>query len=169
MNDPERYQLFCKMMEVVDIGFDLMQEYDSQLHNYHGTILYQAESQMIKDIGDQPGITAATLAQQGEKSNSAYSQLTKKLKDKGWVRQERSEKNNREYRLYLTEEGNRIYLGHQRFEAFCYQRTFEMLDKFSVEELQTFVDVQAQLNKAFQIDVEESRTTTFLASQAPAT
>ena len=157
MEEKDRYELFCKLIDSLDVGFDLMQEYDSQLHNYHGTILYQAESQMIKAIGDAPGITAAALAARAGKSNSAYSQLTKKLKDKGWVRQERSETCSREYHLFLTEEGNKIYLGHQKFERACYERTFRMLSSFTEEQMQTFLCIQNRLNDAFRLDVEESK------------
>ena len=59
--------------------------------------LYQAESQIIKAVGDQPGITASELSREFHKTNSACSQLIRKLKKKEWIRQERNEKNNREY------------------------------------------------------------------------
>ena len=83
-----------------------------------------------------------------DKTNSACSQLIRKLKKKEWIRQERNEKNNREYNLSLTEE---------EFETACYERTYHMLDGISEEEMRTYIGIQKQLNRAFKLDVEESR------------
>ncbi len=154
----ERYRLFIRLLETFDRGCSLTEEYDSLLHNYNGTLMYQAESQMIKIIGNHPGITAGEISQGMGKSGSASSQIIRKLKEKGWVRQERNEMNNRQYNLYLTEEGNAIYQDHRRFEERCYQRTFHSLDGFSEEELRVYMSIQEQINSTFQMDVEESRS-----------
>ena len=62
MSEQKRYELFCAIINELDRCTALINEYDSQLHDYQGVIMYQAESQMIKAIGDSPGITAARLA-----------------------------------------------------------------------------------------------------------
>jgi len=157
MGVDKRYELFCELLKTVDEGVDAIDEYDSLLHDYHGTVLYQAESQIIKAVGDQPGITASELSREFHKTNSACSQLIRKLKKKEWIRQERNEKNNREYNLYLTDEGKVIYKKHEDFENACYERTYHMLDEISEEEMRTYIRIQNQLNRAFKLDVEESR------------
>ena len=48
----DRYGRFCKMIEELDRGVELIEEYDSLLHDYNGVMLFQAESQLIKAIGD---------------------------------------------------------------------------------------------------------------------
>ena len=48
MVDTTRYNLFCDLIAQLDIASELIQEYDTQLHDYKGTVLYQAESQLIK-------------------------------------------------------------------------------------------------------------------------
>ena len=58
MGVEKRYELFCELLKTLDEGVDAIEEYDSLLHDYRGTVLYQAESQIIKAVGDQPGITA---------------------------------------------------------------------------------------------------------------
>ena len=63
MEKDERYSLFCQMIDQLDRGAYLIEKYDSLLHDYYGAVLFQAESQMIKAIGDAPGITAAALAE----------------------------------------------------------------------------------------------------------
>ena len=149
MREDERFDAFCEMMEELDRGAYLMDEYDSLLHDYNGVVMFQAESQMIKAIGDSPGITAARLAKKFGKSAGACSQLIRKLK--------RNRDNSREYNLILTEAGKDIYIKHRDFEEACYERTFRMLDEVSRTEMETYARIQRLLNKAFEIDVAESK------------
>ena len=157
MREDERFDAFCEMMEELDRGAYLMDEYDSLLHDYNGVVMFQAESQMIKAIGDSPGIPAARLAKKFGKSAGACSQLIRKLKSKEWVSQVRNRDNSREYNLILTEAGKDIYIKHRDFEEACYERTFRMLDEVSRTEMETYARIQRLLNKAFEIDVAESK------------
>ncbi len=50
------------------------------------------QSLRLSTVGDQPGITASELSREFHKTNSACSQLIRKLKKKEWIRQERNEK-----------------------------------------------------------------------------
>ena len=154
----QRYALFCAMIDELDRSCSLINKYDALLHDYNGVHLYQAESQMIKAIGDAPGITAAEIASILNKTGSACSQLISKLSKKGWVIQERNPENRREYFLQLSEEGRDIYEKHRIFEEQCYQRTFQMLADIPTEELQAYIGIQSRLNQAFQLDVNESIT-----------
>ena len=154
----KRYQLFIRLLDAFDQGCSLTEEYDALLHDYNGVILFQAESQMIKMIGNHPGITASEISKTFDKTSSASSQLIRKLKKKGWVRQQRNKDNNRQYNLFLTEEGDAIYRNHQQLEQACYQRTFQGLADFSQEQLETYIAIQHRLNQSFQLDVEESRS-----------
>ena len=153
----KRYDLFIQMLNEFDKGCGLTEEYDALLHDYDGIILFQAESQMIKMIGNNPGITASQISKIVDRTSSASSQLIRKLKKKGWVMQKRNEENNRQYNLYLTEAGSQIYRKHQSFENACYKRTFHGLDRFSEKELETYIAIQKQINETFRLDVEESR------------
>ncbi len=155
--DDKRYETFIRLIMAFDAGIDLSIEYDSLLHNYNGTILYQAESQMIKFIGDNPGITATEISNIQKKTGSASSQLIRKLRKKGYVIQKRDKQNNRCYNLFLTDEGERIYQDHKIFEERCYMRSFESLKRFSDKELETYIAIQKCLNSTFELDVEESR------------
>ena len=140
----ERYQTFCTAIDVLDDGVALINAYDALLHDYEGEKMFQAESQMIKAIGNRQGTTAAQLAASFGKTASACSQL-------------RNPENSREYHLFLSEEGMKIFEKHRKFEEFCYQRTFEMLGEVTQEELQSYIRIQQCLNRAFALDVEESR------------
>jgi len=152
-----RYGLFQDMLAEIDEAYALMHEYDSQLHDYNGVILYQAESQLIKLIGNFPGISAVECASKQKKTMSACSQLIKKLRNKGWIRQERNELNNRVYNLYLTDEGKEIYKNHKKFEEKCHRRTYKLLEHCSEDEFKTFIKVQNLINKGFHQDVEDGK------------
>lgn len=158
MQTDKRYALFIKLIEVFDLGCKHVNDYNGMLHDYHGTILYQAESQFINKIGRNPGITITELSMIYDKSVSACSQLMRRMKNKGWIYQQRNQTNNREFKLFLTEEGEAIYHSHLNFEEVCYRRTFAMLDEFSEEQLKEYIAIQEHLNSAFLLDVEESRS-----------
>lgn len=157
MNIDKRFEIFCHMLEELDHSVYLIDEYDKLLHDYNGEVMFQAESQMIKTIGDFPGITASQISKKFGKSTSSSSQIIRKLKNKGWVRQTRNELNSREYNLFLTEAGKGIYDKHRDFEQKCYNRTFEMLSDVTNEEMESYIKIQKRLNKSFEIDVEESK------------
>ena len=112
---------------------------------------------MIDLIAAQPGITATDLAGILNKTVSACSQMIRKLRAKGWVKQVRNEENNRLYNLLLTEKGQKVYEAHSRFEQGCQERTFHLLNTFSEEELSIHLAVQKQLNAAYREDVRQSR------------
>lgn len=160
MIEKSRYSLFCDMIEELDTAYSLIGEYDSLLHDYNGVILYQAESQLIKMIGNYPGISANECAGILKKTLSACSQLIKKLRTKKWVRQVRNENNNRVYNLYLTDAGKMIYENHKIFEEGCYRRTYSLLDSFSEEDLSTFIRIQQEINQGFRLDIEDSKALT---------
>lgn len=158
MPEKNRYTLFCDMVAELDEAYKLIHEYDSQLHNYNGVILYQAESQLIKLTGNFPGISAAECARILGKSLSACSQLIKKLRKKEWIRQERNELNNRVYNLYLTDAGKAIYKNHKKFEEGCYKRTYRLLDSFSEDDFNMFIRIIKLINQGFRLDVEDSKS-----------
>ena len=73
-----------------------------------------------------------------------------------WSIEIRNERNNREYNLYLTGEGKRIFKNHAEFDLRCYKRNFEGLAQFGYEDLEKYLEIQKKINKSFQKDVEES-------------
>lgn len=153
----EHFEKVCELLNIFDEGHALANEYDSLLHDYNGITLYQAESQFIRRVGDVPGITITELSIFFNKTKSACSQLMYRMKKKNLLTQVRNEHNNREYNLYLTDEGQQLYQFHKIFEEGCYRRTAEMLSIFTLEELETYIKIQNKLNAAFLLDVNESK------------
>ena len=152
----KRYELYCKLLDELDEGCRLIIDYDSVPHNYGSATLYQAESQIIHLVGHQPGITASEIATIFKKTPSACSQLIRKLRKKELITQKRNKENNREYQLYLTENGVKIFEDHDKFEKRCYQRSYQNLSGFSEDDFKTYIAIQQKLNETFAMDVEES-------------
>lgn len=153
----KRYDLYCQMINELDEASRFIQEYDSIPHDYGAAVLYQAESQIIHLVGRIPGITAREIAEVFKKTPSACSQLIRKLREKGWISQILNTEKHREYRLFLTDSGKKIFRDHDAFEQRCYQRSFHRLDGFSEEDFKTYIAIQKCLNESFALDVEESR------------
>lgn len=152
-----REELLKGIWRAQDEAYSLMVEYDSLPHHYGDHILYQAEGEIIDLIAVHPGITITDLGNILKKTASACSQIVRKLREKGWVEQTRNRDNNRLYNLTLTEDGMKIYEGHQAFTQNCREITYELLGEFTEEELAAHLRVQKKLNEAYVGDVKRSR------------
>lgn len=155
--DARRKELLKRIWRAQDEAYDLMFEYNSLPHYYGENILYQAEGEIIDLIAVNPGITITALGTILQKTPSACSQIVRKLRDKGWVRQSRNRENNRLYNLTLTESGMGIYRDHIHFTQKCRDITFGLLEEFTEEQLESHLCIQRRLIQAFQGDVERSR------------
>ena len=151
--DGKRLELFREMIAEIDKAYELMVAYDSRPHKYGAVTLYQAESYMLYYIGEYPGITITDLAKRQRKTKSACSQLLSKLLDKGYVVQQRNEKNRREYLLYLTDLGEATHVAHKKVNETYIMRTLEMLDGFTEKQFEIYLNIQQRINESFLEDV----------------
>ena len=152
----ERFNLFLQVIESFDQGYDYTSEYDAVPHKYGDEILYQSEMHLLKEVGKAEQITVTELAGIMKKTKSACSQMVHKLRKKGFLEQERNEKNLREYILTLTDRGKEIYNLHTNFEKKCLQRSCKYLNEFSDDDLRLYIRIQNKLNEAFAKDVEDN-------------
>ena len=74
----------------------------------HGTELTMMEIRAIMMIGDYPGITATQLGYYWNRSRGAISQILKKIEAKGFIYKEKSETDEKVFRLYTTDWGMEI-------------------------------------------------------------
>lgn len=155
--DRKRDELLRQIWEAQNQAYELMVECDSLPHHYGENILYQGEGHIIDLIAVYPGITITDLSNILKKTPSACSQIVRKLREKGWVEQNRNRNNNRQYNLTLTDSGMKVYQAHQMFTKDCEAKTYELLNNFTAEELETALRVQGKLNEAYAGDVERSR------------
>lgn len=153
----ERKKILDEIWKSQDEAYALMAEYDSLPHYYGDDVLYQAEAYIIRHIGLAPGITTTELAAKLKKTPSACSQIVKKLVDKNLVLQERNAQNRRLYNLRLTKDGEKVFYDHIEFNECCQKQTFDMLSEFSIDELNSYLCVQKQINEAYRSDVQRSK------------
>lgn len=153
MKDQKECLYFQLLKEVLE-GRRLLNEYDASPHRYGDTVLFQAESHLIQEIGRTPDTTVTDLAEKLGKTPSACSQLVRKLRAKGLVVQTRNETNNRVYHLNLTDTGWLIYQHHEQYDEACRQRELQHLSDFSIEDLELFSRIQRCLNQAFEEDIK---------------
>lgn len=149
-------ELYMQIMNSLEASYHLMAAYDEMPHKYGDSILYQVESHTIEMIGSYPGITSSELSVRMNKTSSASSQIIRKLKKKGLVFQRRNKENNREYKLFLTEHGWRIYQAHAAVDEECGRRKMAKLSVFTKEELSTYLRIHNVINKEFEVDVKQA-------------
>ena len=151
----KKQKLYDELMAAFDEGCDLCAQYDAIPHQYGDEILYQSEMHFLQAVGNTPNVTITISAEQLGKTNSACSQMVRKLIKKDLLTQERNPDNNREYYLHLTKKGTDIYYAHEEFDQKCLDRTYDSLKGFTIDELLTYISIQKRLNEVFIKDVNE--------------
>lgn len=148
-------RLFDEMMDAFDDGYDLAFRYHSSRHWYGEEFVYPSEAHMIRAVGGDQGITSNTISRDTPKSRSAYSQIVKKLRQKGYIEQITNQEDRREQLIYLTEKGKRLYSAHNQVNDFYINRTYQMMSELSEEEIRSYIRVQKIMNRAFELDVQD--------------
>lgn len=135
---------------------NLYQAAQKQPRQYEGNLtLYAAEVHMLEVIGDHPGIMGIELATRLAISKGAVSQTLKKLSGKELVRRA-SAADGRAAALYLTAEGERIWLAHHALHEPMLQEIAHLTEQFSPETTQALVHLSDVLEAHLsQITQEE--------------
>lgn len=152
MNDENRrYQSFVALLEMFERIEKQINEYESIPRMYEDYLMYYREIHTIAFIGDHEGTTATEISKHFSLTKSTVSHLLKKLKDRGFLRQVRNDKDAKIQNIYLTEEGKKVYTVHSHYDE---QRHKELYSKFSEvpsEEISTCVKIMEML-----IDIQEN-------------
>lgn len=152
-----RFDAFYKVMQEIFRSSDLLNEYDALPHPYGDYILYQKEAHIISLIGDTPGITAKEISQITSTTESACSQMIKKLLNKNWIYRSVSASNRRVNHLYLTDSGLNIYEQHRAWDERCYQLNYNHLENYSTDDFNFFLRLLRDINYSLAYGVEESK------------
>ena len=156
--DQNRFDKFYQLMQEIFHSSDLLNTYDSLPHPYGNYILYPKEALIISTIGDNPGITAKELSQKFNTSESACSQIVKKLLNKEWISRIADENNKRIYHLYLTDTGLDIYDQHKKWDHRCFMLNYNHLENYSTEDFEFFFKLLQDINYSLENGVEESKS-----------
>lgn len=107
-----------------------------KLISFEGTEpLNTAAIHLIDVIGKHPDYNATQLAEALGNTKGAVSQMASKLEHKGLIVRCKGEASDREVLFSLTEEGWKVYDGHELLHAELYQRLSGILDEFSADDV----------------------------------
>ncbi len=99
-------------------------------------------------IADNPGCTAAEIADNWSKTPSAVSQIIKRLRTMKVIESKRDENDSKRQCLYVTEKGKALDQAHRDYEDAKWQPCIEeMLKTFTMDEIYT---TYAVLEKWYQ-------------------
>lgn len=111
---------------------------------YLGVSLYSNEAHTLKQIAQNEGISQAELSERMYRTKGATSIAVDKLVEKGLIRREREEDNQRRYLLTLTDLGHQVNEAHLRYDEEHALWASEHLGA-AEEELETTSRVLAQV------------------------
>lgn len=151
--DCERYQT-CVMnwMEEVYTFTEVAMEALRHPHDYGtGELLSMVEMHTLERIAETPGMRVSDVARLWNRTLGAASRNVDRLQSKGLVDKVKLPDNQKNVRVYPTEKGRelcRLHRTYDRRELDELART--MLEKYSVEELETFYRVLHSLREVFE-------------------
>lgn len=151
--DCERYQT-CVMnwMEEVYTFTEVAMEVLRHPHDYGtGELLSMVEMHTLERIAETPGMRVSDVARLWNRTLGAASRNVDRLQSKGLVDKVKLPDNQKNVRVYPTEKGRelcRLHRAYDRRELDELART--MLEKYSVEELETFYRVLRSLREVFE-------------------
>ena len=109
--------LAYRLADIADRYQQVAQNYYKELHDYGTGELYTStEVHMISRIEENPGITAAKIAETTYRTKSAVSQMLAKLEGKGLIYKEKDPNNGKQQFLYVTPKGKHLSLCHKAYD-----------------------------------------------------
>lgn len=150
----DREALLTEIWNNQDTAFDLTTEYNDMPHKYGICVLYQAEAYIISSIGQNPGIRTTELAKIFHKTISACSQITKRLIEKDLIYRVNNAENKREYYLFLTPDGEKVFQAQLDMIKHSKEHTYKKLEQFTDQQLEMALLVQKTINEAYKDDLQ---------------
>lgn len=104
--------------------------------SFDGTeLLNTAAIHLIDIIGKHQGYNLTEIADTLGITKGAVSQMTSKLESKNLIMKQKGETNDKDVYFSLTEEGMRVYQGHEKLHEGLYTRIEEIFSQFSNEDI----------------------------------
>lgn len=98
--------------------------------------LNTAAIHLIDVIGKHPEYNVTQIAQTLGNTKGAVSQMTAKLERKGLLEKRQAAASDKEIQFVLTDEGRKVYDGHERLHAELYQRLECLFRDFTPEDVE---------------------------------
>ena len=102
---------------------------------------FHSERHMLDIVGDDPGLNITEFANAAGVTKGAISQVVSKLEKKGALRRYKSEANDKEIRIELTQLGEKIYAHHQKVNQETVDQLWRELEKYPQEKIEFLMDM----------------------------
>ena len=141
-------RLVRRLADLADRYQQVGQDYYKELRDYGTGELYSStEVHMVTRIEENPGITAARIAETTGRTKSAVSQMIAKLETKGLVYREKDPNNGKQHFLYVTEKGNRLSLCHKAYDEHA-SLIEDLVDRFGMESMEKYAEVMEYMMRS---------------------
>ena len=146
----EKLKILSDIMEALYTHQRIIESYNSTSRRY-GTEdeLFMTEVHVIQAIGNNSGLSLTELANITFRTGPAMSMLIKNLSEKGLVKRERDQEDNRKYILTLTEKGKIVYYYHEKLDETNYSEILDSLSEkidLSLEDLKNTKELLEHIN-----------------------
>ena len=124
--------------------------YYTELHDYGTGELYTStEVHIVTRIEENPGITAAKIAEHTCRTKSAVSQMLSKLIAKGLIYREKDPNNGKQQLLYVTHKGKHLSLCHKAYD----EKTIPLdalMEQFGLDTVEKFASLLEYMVEFYQ-------------------
>jgi DNA-binding MarR family transcriptional regulator len=96
---------------------------------------------MLDIVGDDPGLNITEFAKAAGVTKGAISQVVSKLENKGALKRFKSDENDKEIRLALTQQGEQIYEHHQSVNQETINYLWRELKKHPEDKIEFLIDI----------------------------
>jgi DNA-binding MarR family transcriptional regulator len=100
---------------------------------------HHSERHMLDIVGDKPGLNITEFSKAAGVTKGAISQVVTKLEKKGALQRYRSDDNNKEIRIRLTQLGDTIYAHHQNVNEESINHLLQELDKHPEDKIEFLI------------------------------
>ena len=148
----EQYsRLIRRITDLSDRYKQLGTDQHKELHDYGTGELYTStEVHMVTRIEENPGITAAEIAEIICRTKSAVSQMLSKLEAKGLIYRQKDPSNGKQQLLYVTPKGNHLSLCHKAYdEAMVGIPVQELSEKFGIEAIESYLAISEYIHQNY--------------------
>lgn len=140
------FERYNKLNQIMQPMYDLVLTYSnyySVRKDYgNGVELTMIEAHILQDLMDPEFQTVSALATKWKRTNSAISQIIRKLEDKGLLERTQNQSDRKSYTLTLTPLGEETVLAHSRYDNIDIVKIHKKLfNKYSPEELAVFFSI----------------------------
>ncbi|EGY80717.1 MarR family transcriptional regulator [Peptoniphilus indolicus] len=154
----ERYKELNKIVTpMYDFILSYSNYYNTRRDYGNGMLSTMIEIHILTDIYDYNNITVSDLADKWRRSNSAISQIVRRLIGKNLVTRKNSEQDAKIFYLECTNDGKSLVTLHKKYDNLDIIKTRKkLLEKFTIDELVAFDQICLEYTKILRENTSDT-------------